>query len=216
MYACDKPWLIYVLGTVCHLHHCCDGCKHAVALPDTSPQNSIDLCPPQVFEGYGQTECTVGATLTLPGDFGPGHVGPPLPCNLIKLVNVPDMNYFAANGEGEVSGVQLLSLLTCWEQKIDSTARCPPVLPSSGLLQGSQRVPGLPEGRPEDPGGTGRGRVAALGRHRQVAAERCTQDHRQEEASLQTGTGGQLMEYYIHMSVCQIDMETCMFLCFLV
>ena len=32
----------------------------------------------------------------------PGHVGPPLPCNLVKLVDVPDMNYLAANGEGEV------------------------------------------------------------------------------------------------------------------
>ena len=89
----------------------------------------IDLCPPQVFEGYGQTECTAGATLTLPGDFGPGHVGPPLSCNIVKLVDVPDMNYFAANGEGEVSGIQLLSLLACLKQKPDSTALCPPPLP---------------------------------------------------------------------------------------
>lgn len=35
--------------------------------------------------------------------LAPGHVGPPLPCNDIKLVDVADMNYFAANGEGEVS-----------------------------------------------------------------------------------------------------------------
>lgn len=32
-----------------------------------------------------------------------GHVGPPLPCNYIKMVDVAEMNYFAANGEGEVS-----------------------------------------------------------------------------------------------------------------
>lgn len=32
-----------------------------------------------------------------------GHVGPPLPCNYIKLVDVAEMNYLAANGEGEVS-----------------------------------------------------------------------------------------------------------------
>lgn len=32
-----------------------------------------------------------------------GGVGPPLPCNDIKLVDVAEMNYFAANGEGEVS-----------------------------------------------------------------------------------------------------------------
>ena len=31
-----------------------------------------------------------------------GHVGPPLPCNKIKLVDVPDMNYFAKDGRGEV------------------------------------------------------------------------------------------------------------------
>ena len=73
-----------------------------------------------MFEGYGQTECTAGATLTLPGDFGPGHVGPPLPCNLVKLVDVPDMNYFAANGEGEVSSAQLAA---CLELKTDHTAR---------------------------------------------------------------------------------------------
>lgn len=31
-----------------------------------------------------------------------GHVGPPLPCNAVKLVDVAEMNYLAANGEGEV------------------------------------------------------------------------------------------------------------------
>ncbi|XP_036069976.1 long-chain-fatty-acid--CoA ligase 1 isoform X3 [Oryzias melastigma] len=56
----------------------------------------------QFYEGYGQTECTAGCTITLPGDFSEGHVGPPLPCNIIKLMDVPEMNYYAVNGEGEV------------------------------------------------------------------------------------------------------------------
>lgn len=56
----------------------------------------------QVLEGYGQTESAAAATSTVPGDMTTGHVGTPLPCNDIKLVDVPDMNYFAANGEGEV------------------------------------------------------------------------------------------------------------------
>ena len=40
--------------------------------------------------------------MTLPGDTTTGHVGPPIPCNNIKLMDVADMNYYAANGEGEV------------------------------------------------------------------------------------------------------------------
>ncbi|KAM9363334.1 long-chain-fatty-acid--CoA ligase 1a isoform 1-T1 [Symphorus nematophorus] len=56
----------------------------------------------QFYEGYGQTECTAGCSMSMPGDWTAGHVGPPLPCNSIKLVDVAEMNYLAANGEGEV------------------------------------------------------------------------------------------------------------------
>lgn len=31
-----------------------------------------------------------------------GQVGPPIPCCKIKLVDVPDMNYYAKDGRGEV------------------------------------------------------------------------------------------------------------------
>uniref|UniRef100_A0A3Q1F3Q7 Long-chain-fatty-acid--CoA ligase n=1 Tax=Acanthochromis polyacanthus TaxID=80966 RepID=A0A3Q1F3Q7_9TELE len=56
----------------------------------------------QIFEGYGQTECSAACSFTLPGDATSGHVGAPLPCNVVKLVDVEEMNYFASNGEGEV------------------------------------------------------------------------------------------------------------------
>ncbi|XP_010214494.1 PREDICTED: long-chain-fatty-acid--CoA ligase 1, partial [Tinamus guttatus] len=56
----------------------------------------------QFYEGYGQTECTAGCSLSLPGDWTAGHVGAPMPCNKVKLVDVEEMNYLAAKGEGEV------------------------------------------------------------------------------------------------------------------
>lgn len=55
-----------------------------------------------VLEGYGQTECVAPCTLTLQGDCRPDHVGPPLSCCDMKLVDVPDMQYFAVSGQGEV------------------------------------------------------------------------------------------------------------------
>jgi long-chain acyl-CoA synthetase len=55
-----------------------------------------------VFEGYGQTECHAASNLTVPGETKAGHVGPPLPCTMIKLVDVPEMKYFSGNDEGEV------------------------------------------------------------------------------------------------------------------
>uniref|UniRef100_A0A2K5JXD1 Long-chain-fatty-acid--CoA ligase n=1 Tax=Colobus angolensis palliatus TaxID=336983 RepID=A0A2K5JXD1_COLAP len=58
--------------------------------------------PAPFYEGYGQTECTAGCCLSMPGDWTAGHVGAPMPCSLIKLVDVEEMNYLAAEGEGEV------------------------------------------------------------------------------------------------------------------
>jgi long-chain acyl-CoA synthetase len=56
----------------------------------------------QVLEGYGQTETTAGSTVSLPTDYSPGHVGVPLTCCEIKLVDIPEMNYNAWNNQGEV------------------------------------------------------------------------------------------------------------------
>ncbi|KPJ05275.1 Long-chain-fatty-acid--CoA ligase 1 [Papilio xuthus] len=59
-------------------------------------------CPLTIVEGYGQTECTAPVTLTVQGDHVPEHVGPPVACCKVKLVDVPEMEYYAAQGQGEV------------------------------------------------------------------------------------------------------------------
>ncbi|NXX51006.1 ACSL5 ligase, partial [Tricholaema leucomelas] len=56
----------------------------------------------QIFEAYGQTECSAGCTFSMPGDWTAGHVGCPLACNIIKLDDVAEMSYFSSNNEGEV------------------------------------------------------------------------------------------------------------------
>lgn len=55
-----------------------------------------------VMEGYGQTECAAVATVQLIGERACGEVGPPSPCVKIKLVDVPEMDYFARQNKGEV------------------------------------------------------------------------------------------------------------------
>ncbi|KAL3976016.1 hypothetical protein ACER0C_021902 [Sarotherodon galilaeus] len=49
-----------------------------------------------------RTECTAGCTFSMPGDCSTGHVGAPLPCAMVKVVDIPEMNYYAKNGEGEI------------------------------------------------------------------------------------------------------------------
>lgn len=56
----------------------------------------------QIFEAYGQTESSAGCTISMPGDWIAGHVGAPLICNIIKLDDVEEMNYFSSNNEGEI------------------------------------------------------------------------------------------------------------------
>lgn len=34
--------------------------------------------------------------------YAAGHCGPPLACNYVKLVDVPEMDYFAKDLKGEV------------------------------------------------------------------------------------------------------------------
>ncbi|TPX63252.1 hypothetical protein CcCBS67573_g08733 [Chytriomyces confervae] len=56
----------------------------------------IAFCCP-VVEGYGSTESAAGATIAFQGDHDPGHVGPPISCNEVKLVSVPEMKYHATD-----------------------------------------------------------------------------------------------------------------------
>uniref|UniRef100_A0A6B2KXW9 AMP-dependent synthetase/ligase domain-containing protein n=1 Tax=Arcella intermedia TaxID=1963864 RepID=A0A6B2KXW9_9EUKA len=58
-----------------------------------------------VVEGYGQTETPAAATLTLLTETSSGHVGVPLPCLEMKLIDVPEMGYFVIDfpdARGEV------------------------------------------------------------------------------------------------------------------
>ncbi|GMR46553.1 hypothetical protein PMAYCL1PPCAC_16748, partial [Pristionchus mayeri] len=53
-------------------------------------------------EIYGLTECSAVATVTWAPDARSGHCGGPVACVQLKLSDVPEMNYFAADGRGEV------------------------------------------------------------------------------------------------------------------
>lgn len=48
------------------------------------------------------TECVAAVSLTVQGDFVPEHVGPPIACCGIKLVDVPEMEYYQSNQQGEI------------------------------------------------------------------------------------------------------------------
>jgi long-chain acyl-CoA synthetase len=50
-----------------------------------------------VLEGYGMTETACTITITRTDDPTIGHVGAPLPCCEIKLVDIPEMNYMTTD-----------------------------------------------------------------------------------------------------------------------
>lgn len=50
-----------------------------------------------VVEGYGQTETSAGATTSHMYDLSSGHVGVPMPQCMVKLRDVPSMNYFSTD-----------------------------------------------------------------------------------------------------------------------
>jgi len=55
-----------------------------------------------LMEAYGQTEVTAGICCTLPNDTKTGHVGALLPNCIVKLVDVPDLEYYAKDDVGEI------------------------------------------------------------------------------------------------------------------
>jgi len=66
-----------------------------------------------VIQGYGATETAAASTLTLGEDTTFGHVGPPMPQTMIKLVDVPEMGYLSATDdsvyEGHIAETQVLN-----------------------------------------------------------------------------------------------------------
>jgi len=54
------------------------------------------------YAGYGQTEATAAISVTIPGDYFSGCVGSPCLSVKIKLVDVPEKNYYAKENRGEV------------------------------------------------------------------------------------------------------------------
>ena len=59
-------------------------------------------CGAYVLEGYGQTECCGVSSCQAVGDPTTGNIGVPLYCNMIKLADVPDMQYYAKDDVGEL------------------------------------------------------------------------------------------------------------------
>ncbi|KAG0190758.1 hypothetical protein DFQ28_001605 [Apophysomyces sp. BC1034] len=57
-----------------------------------------------VFEGYGATETTAASTQHCKGERQASHVGRPVSCNEIKLVDVPEMDYLSTDSppRGEI------------------------------------------------------------------------------------------------------------------
>ncbi len=61
---------------------------------------SAFACP--IPESYGQTESTFAVSGSHPLDPEIGHCGPPLESVMIKLVDIPEMGYYAKDNKGEI------------------------------------------------------------------------------------------------------------------
>ena len=77
------------------------------------------VCGACVAEGYGQTECCGVSSCQILGDSSTGNIGVPLHCNMMKLVDVPDMQYYAKDNVGElcIKGANVFKGYYCDEEK---------------------------------------------------------------------------------------------------
>lgn len=55
-----------------------------------------------IVEGYGLTESSSLISCTYLHDNSSGNVGPPVVCCIVKLVDVPEMEYHSSNNQGEL------------------------------------------------------------------------------------------------------------------
>jgi long-chain acyl-CoA synthetase len=55
-----------------------------------------------LLQGYGLTETCGAGNVMMMDDRTQGTVGPPVPCVEVKLIDAPEMGYFAKNNTGEV------------------------------------------------------------------------------------------------------------------
>lgn len=83
----------------------------------------IAFCCP-IMEGYGLTEVSGGASVTLPNDPVSGHVGGPLNCVKWRLRDVPEMGYLATDKPYPRGELQMLgpSVFSGYYKREDKTA----------------------------------------------------------------------------------------------